>query len=72
MTAVLALCTNCDLRTGPTQCELSDQEVTAPRAPRLTSAAVSGRAVALAAVAVTTVFLTTGRRAAGKDSGGRQ
>jgi hypothetical protein len=42
MTAVLALCTNCDLRTGPTQCELSDQEVTAPRAPRLTSAAVSG------------------------------
>jgi hypothetical protein len=42
MTAVLALCTNCDLRTGPTQCELSDQEVTAPRAPRLTSAAISG------------------------------
>jgi hypothetical protein len=55
MTTVLALCTNCDLRTGPAQCELSDQEVTAPRAPRLTAAAVRRRAVAPAAVALTTV-----------------
>jgi hypothetical protein len=66
MTAVLALCTNCDLRTGPTQCELSDQEVTVPQAPRLTSAAIRG------AVARSTVALTTGLPAAGKDSGGRQ
>ena len=59
MTAVLALCTNCDLRTGPAQCELSDQEVTAPRAPRLTSAAIRGRAVAVA----------TGRPGSGKGLG---
>src|SRR5258707_4754021 len=72
MTAVLALCANCDLRTGPAQRELSDQEVTAPRTHRLTSAAIRRRAVALAAVALTTVVLTTGRRAAGKDSGERQ
>jgi hypothetical protein len=61
MTGVLALCTNCDLRVGPTQCELSDQEVTAQPVPYLTSSA-SGRGAALAAR----------RRAAGKDSGGRQ
>ncbi len=59
MTAVLALCANCDLRTGPAQCELSDQEVTAPRAPRLTSAAIRGRAVAVA----------TGRPGSGKGLG---
>src|SRR5260370_31793482 len=59
MSAVWALCANGDLRTGPAQCELSDQEVTAPRAPRLTSAAIRGRAVAVA----------TGRPGSGKGLG---
>src|SRR5260370_12072147 len=59
MSAVWALCANCDLRTGAAQCELSDQEVTAPRAPRLTSAAIRGRAVAVA----------TGRPGSGKGLG---
>jgi hypothetical protein len=62
MTVVLGLCANCDLRTGPAQCELSDQEVTALTVPHLTSADVRGRGAVLA----------TQRRAAGKDSGGLQ
>jgi hypothetical protein len=61
MTGVLALCTNCDLRVGPTQCELSDQEVTVQPVPYLTSTAC-GRGAARAVRHLT----------AGKDSGGRQ
>jgi hypothetical protein len=61
MPAVFALCTNCDLRAGPTQCELSDQEQATPRAllPRTASRPSAG-------------MLARGLREAGKDSGGFQ